>query len=221
LNGSRNPRTPTVPGGRWMAVVSLACALAFVALALAQGPTANEDTALLRQIVAWRSPWLTWVMQGASWLGSGGAEFPFAFAVAGYFAWHRDRRQAIGYLGWSLGGWAMYGLLKELFHRARPKVVTHLSGGGWYSFPSGHAMLGPIIYVFAAYLLLAKTDRPSTRWLIFLAAWALVLLIAISRVYLGVHYPSDVIGGLLAGSAWLGLSLVMMRRQAPTIGSPS
>jgi undecaprenyl-diphosphatase len=192
--------------------LTLASAAAFVLLALLMGRISAWDDAGVRALATWRTPVLNNLMRSVSWLGSGSAEFPFAFAVTGTLAWRGRKRLAAEYFGWALGGWAVYALLKTLFHRARPHVVERLSGGGWYSFPSGHAMLGPIVFVFAA-ILLAREFRAarSLHWWVPIA-WFLSLMIAFSRVYLGVHYPSDVVGGLLAGSAWVGLALVMMSR---------
>lgn len=209
---------PGTPGGaraewRLLAELSLGCVIAFVLLVILQSLTSSLDSAALLAVTRWRTPALVRVMQAVSWLGSGAAEFPFAFGFVGFLTWRGRKRDAAEYFGWCLGGWMVYALLKTAIHRPRPHLVPYLSGSGWFSFPSGHAMLGPIIYVFAALLILPSIERRSHRILLLASAWGLSLLIAFSRVYLGVHYPTDVIAGLLAGTAWLGLSITMVRRR--------
>ena len=196
---------------RLLAELGLACVIGFVLLVIVQSLATALDAAGLEAAAALRTPGVTRTMQAISWLGSGDAQFPFAFGLAGFFLWRRRKRQAAQYLGWGFAGWAVWALLKILIHRARPRLVEHLSGAGWWSFPSGHAMLAPIVYVFAV-VLLEPEIRNKTAWRILLAvSWVLSVLIAFSRVYLGVHYPTDVIAGLLAGSAWLALSTAMTR----------
>jgi len=181
-------------------------------VAFTQGLTSDVDLEMLGTVAEWRSSCLTLLMQAVSWLGSGAAEAPFAIGVAGLLVWRGRKAQAAGYSGWTLVGWAAYGLLKVSFHRTRPSLVEHLSDGGWYSFPSGHAMMAPIVYVLAVLVLWPTPTRSGVRAPVLTLAWALALLIAVSRVYLGVHYPSDVAAGLLAGTSWLGLSMVTMSR---------
>ncbi|MEO8201088.1 MAG: phosphatase PAP2 family protein [Gemmatimonadota bacterium] len=210
MNNS-DPETKLRAAWRRPIELSLLCVIGLVGLIILQSLTSVLDSAVLTSVVQWRGPFLTRLMQAITWLGSGQAEFPFVFAFVGFLVWRNRRRDALEYFGWCLGGWVCYALLKTIIHRARPHLVERLSGGGWYSFPSGHAMLGPIIYVFAVMLILPSIERRSTRILLLGLSWLLVVLIAFSRVYLGVHYPTDVIGGLLAGFAWLGISLTAMR----------
>ncbi len=152
---------------------------------------------------------MTGLMQRITWLGTAWFELPFVLLVVGIL-WRRNRvGEGIRYLFWGLGGWATYAVLKIIFHRSRPSGIPRLSGAGWHSFPSGHAMLAPILFVFAAALLTAEPQFRRYRVPALGLAWLVSFLMAFSRVYLGVHYPSDVIAGLLAGSAWLALSLAL------------
>jgi undecaprenyl-diphosphatase len=167
------------------------------------------ETRWVRSVVGWRSPTLTSVMQGVSWLGTGWFEFPFVLLAVGVL-WLKDRvGDGIRYFLWGLGGWSVYAALKLIIHRPRPSGVEWLSGHGWHSFPSGHAMLAPILFVFAAVLLTTEPRFHRFRIPALGLAWTVCFLMAISRVYLGVHYPSDVVAGLLAGSAWMALSLAV------------
>jgi membrane-associated phospholipid phosphatase len=112
---------------------------------------------------------------------------------------------------WRLGIWLiaflcgqlLNSLLKLLFIRDRPFFEQPLLIAQDYSFPSGHAMMSTIIYGMIAYYLVLRTQNGLLRILIVFASVLLVVLIGISRMYLGVHYFSDVIAGFAAGGIWL------------------
>jgi undecaprenyl-diphosphatase len=101
--------------------------------------------------------------------------------------------------------------LKQLVHRVRPEYASDYLHGHTFSFPSGHAMQSTIAFIMLVFVASAvspwwrKHQRP-----LFAVAVLLVLLISFSRVYLGVHYPSDVIGGVVAGTAWLSAAIVLL-----------
>lgn len=101
-----------------------------------------------------------------------------------------------------LGAGALNEVLKEAFARERPTIVPHLMGASDESFPSGHTMVSAVLYPTMAEML-GRLVRPR-RLRLYLMGVAITaaLLVAFSRVYLGVHYPSDVLGGLSAGFAW-------------------
>ncbi|MEP7325739.1 MAG: phosphatase PAP2 family protein [Gemmatimonadota bacterium] len=158
---------------------------------------------------------MTGLMQRVTWLGTAWFELPFVLLVVAIL-WRRYRMgDGIRYFLWGLGGWAAYAVLKMVFHRSRPSGIPRLSGAGWHSFPSGHAMLAPILFVFAASLLTAEPGLRRFRVPALVLAWLVSFLLAFSRVYLGVHYPSDVVAGLVAGSAWLALSLAFTGSDRP------
>jgi undecaprenyl-diphosphatase len=119
--------------------------------------------------------------------------------------WRRHRVLALTWIGALVGGGVIDQLLKLAVHRARPGQVAFLVRSDSYSFPSGHAMLATVGLGMAAYV--AQTTgrvRPVAGYTV---AALLVLLVGTSRVYLGVHYPSDVLGGFIAGGAWLAVCL--------------
>ena len=109
------------------------------------------------------------------------------------------------------GAWLLNTILKGLFHRARPDIV-HLVKAGGYSFPSGHAMVAAAFYGVIGYLLwLNLRNRSKPSWYVVLFTFALILAIGISRVYLGVHFASDVIAGYVVGGVWATACIVGLK----------
>lgn len=102
-----------------------------------------------------------------------------------------------------LTSWGIMSLLKEIFARQRPSG-EHLTYATGFSFPSGHAMISLTFYGFIAYLLFAQISRP-TGTIMGLMLCVLILLIGASRIYLNVHYASDVIGGFILGLVILSI----------------
>jgi len=99
-------------------------------------------------------------------------------------------------------------MLKHLFERARPEAFQIVAESG-FSFPSGHAMVSLCFYGIVAFLIVRKR---SLQWRIAGAVVATLLIVGIgvSRIYLGVHYPSDVVAGYAAGATWLGFSISLV-----------
>jgi undecaprenyl-diphosphatase len=107
------------------------------------------------------------------------------------------------------GGGLLSGALKDAFGRTRPDIVPHLSKVGGLSFPSGHSMAAAVIYLTLGALLARFTGRRRVRAYVIAVSLTLTLLIGVTRIYLGVHYPTDVLAGWAAGLGWaLGCWLV-------------
>jgi undecaprenyl-diphosphatase len=126
----------------------------------------------------------------------------FVVAAAGYL-WLARRPRALAFLLASVpSGWALSLLLKQGFARPRPDLVPHGSYVYTASFPSGHAMMSAVTYLTLG-ALLARV-MPHRRMKLFVIACALVLtgLAGVSRVYLGVHWPTDVVAGWAVGGSW-------------------
>jgi undecaprenyl-diphosphatase len=184
------------------------------------GWTAGFDVAALRTVETWRTPARTGVMQALSLLGKGEVEVPLALLLSLRLSLIRRRPEAAGYAAAALSGWALYGVAKWSFARPRPRIIPRLSDSGWFSFPSGHAMLAPLVFGLGALIWSAPWPRPA-RIALLLLAGAISLLVAVSRVYLGVHWPSDVVGGLLLGTAWAAMWVWWWERAGGAGGGPT
>ena len=102
----------------------------------------------------------------------------------------------------TLGGLLVSHLLKDLYDRPRPELVPHLVPVSTASFPSGHAMLSAVVYLTLGALLARLVDAWWVKLYVIVAALGLTGLVGLSRVYLGVHYPTDVLAGWAAGLSW-------------------
>jgi undecaprenyl-diphosphatase len=161
------------------------------------------DVAVLEWMGTMRRPWLTDVMLFFTFIGNGSIEVPLAL-LATYAMWRLGRPLcAKRYVFAALSAEVLYAILKPSFQRDRPRIIERLADAGWYSYPSGHAMLAPVIYGFGLILLAKSVRSGSARSMLLALALTIPPLIAISRVYLGVHYPSDVVGALFLGTAWV------------------
>jgi membrane-associated phospholipid phosphatase len=151
-------------------------------------------------------------------------------AMALALAFHLRSRQARHWLTALVltvpGGMILNVLLKYTFQRARPSFDDPLVTLATYSCPSGHASGATLFYGFLAAYLVCLLPRPGARVAIIAAAALMVALVALSRVYLGAHYLSDVLAGIAFGSAWLavcitGISTLRRRRGLASHESPT
>jgi len=149
------------------------------------------------------SPPLTSVAMILTNLGSAYSEIGLMFVVGAFLLFRFKHTWETVLLVISLiGAWLLNTILKELFHRARPDIV-HLVQAGGYSYPSGHAMVATAFYGVIGYILwLNLRNRSKSPWYIVGITLALIIGIGISRIYLGVHFASDVIAGYAAGGVW-------------------
>jgi undecaprenyl-diphosphatase len=133
-------------------------------------------------------------------------------AVSGYLLISRKYDALALLLSATLGGLFLSTVLKESFHRPRPTVVPHKSQVITSSFPSGHSLNSAVVYLTLGSLLAGLCRQRRLTLYFFGTAVVLTFLIGVSRVYMGVHYPSDVLAGWFVGMAWaLSCGLVARR----------
>ena len=128
---------------------------------------------------------------------------------------HGRRLQALIFAGSVIGAQVLVGALKAVLARARPDLTTHLDLVSSHSFPSGHSTMTPVVYLTLAAILAAGAERRSVRLLLSGAAVVLVLAVGVSRVYLGVHWPTDVLAGWTLGTAIAVAASLALHRAAP------
>jgi membrane-associated phospholipid phosphatase len=149
------------------------------------------------------SPGLTTLMRGASLYGGPVVLVPVSLLVAVAFLVKRWRRGALLVVVTLAGAGLLNWLLKFSFARVRPAAYFDYPLPGSPSFPSGHALYAASVFGGLAVLLTARIRNRLLQLAIWFAAISLILLVGISRVYLGVHYPSDVVAGYAIGAIWV------------------
>ncbi len=193
--------------------VAALCAWAFGGLTqdvVAHDELARVDPHFESFVVAHRATWATGLMKSITWLGSTVVLIPLVLIVGGYFVLHRRDWKPLGKLGAALlGAVLVYDIVKPLVARARPPARLDLgytfSG---FAFPSGHATESLAVWGMLALLTAGMMRRH--RYVPFVVATLIVLLVGASRIYLGAHWLSDVLGGYALGGLWLSLLVALM-----------
>jgi undecaprenyl-diphosphatase len=192
-------------------LVVLVCTYSFIRLAdeVREGGTQPLDERLLRSLRRADDPHVpigpAWVRETVLDVTALGGPAVLGLVVAAVFGFMLLQRQygiAFLTLAATVGGSLLSALLKEIVHRGRPGVVPHLREVNSPSFPSGHAMLSAVVYLTLGTLLCRVVPGRLTK--LYCLVWAMMLtgLVGASRVYLGVHYPTDVLAGWMAGLVW-------------------
>jgi membrane-associated phospholipid phosphatase len=185
-------------------------AFAWVATHVRAGRTQGWDEAALRMLAEHRIPVLEQILLEITFLGTATVVMGLAGVVALFLALTRHRASASLLLAATAGSILLNSVLKGLFNRPRPQLFTWGTHALTTSFPSGHAMSAAAVYGTIAYLAARLVRRRGPRVAIFAGASVVILAISFSRLYLGVHYPSDVIAGLIVGLAWAGFCMATL-----------
>jgi undecaprenyl-diphosphatase len=156
--------------------------------------------------------WLEEVARDITALGSTVVLGLAVVAVAGFLALDRRYSAMTFVLGASLSGWVLGFVLKAAFDRPRPELVPHLMRVYFSSFPSGHSLMSAVVYGTLGTLLSSLVTLRRLKFYFLAFAAVLAGLVGLSRVYLGVHYPTDVLAGWSAGLAWSTLCWLLSRR---------
>src|SRR5262249_40861953 len=161
------------------------------------------------------TPSVTILVETLTNLGNGWVIFPLAAVVVFSLARARRHRDAVWFAAVVVGAELFGQTLKAIFQRSRPDPFFGSPPPGSYSFPSGHALLSCAFYLALAQLTTAMAWPRALK----LAAWILAVLLTLgigfSRVYLGVHYPTDVLAGYAAAIAWTSILKLTANRHRP------
>lgn len=187
--------------------VTLVAGFAFIAKQVIDGDTLTKDSQVLLWINDYAHPILDSVIVGVTLTGNIGTVLIMSTCAIFFLKKYGEIRSIIQII-FTVGGAIMLNiLLKYLFQRDRPKLWQLVIQESTYSFPSGHAL---ITAAFATSLVFIWW-KVRYRWLIVVAAALYVLLVGFSRLYLGVHYPTDVIAGWCVGVAWAVIVAIVLK----------
>lgn len=156
-----------------------------------------------------------WLLQSAIDLSAlGGFTLLWLFGASGllFLVWIGRRAEAAWIAASLIGASLLDAGLKQWLHRPRPEVVPHLAQVSNASFPSGHAMISAAVYLTLGVMLAEGQARAGPRAWVVGFSGLIVLLIGCSRIYLGVHWPSDVLAGWGFGAAWALVVFAVNRR---------
>ena len=165
-------------------------------------PLVGVDAQVFHVMQTLRGPHADAVMVGITELGDAAVLLPVIVCALAWFVVRRLWLSAAYWLGTMAVAQLLAGAIKLALHRPRPLALY--TGVQQFSFPSDHAVMSTVVYGFAAWLLLRRA-RPTWQHVGVVAVGGLIMLIGVSRVYLGAHWMSDVLGGLAFGVAWLAL----------------
>jgi undecaprenyl-diphosphatase len=207
----------------WLIAGLTVCLLLWGFLALAsevmEGETTALDTKILVSLRKADDParpvgpaWLETAMLDLTAIGGPTVLGLVVLSVVGFLALQGRDRTALVVLITAASGEVANIAMKNVFLRPRPTVVPHLRDVASTSFPSGHAMESAIIYLTLGAMLMRLAERRATKLYCIGMAIFVTFLVGVSRVYLGVHYPTDVIGGWIFGFLWASLCWLVSPR---------
>ncbi|WP_366293957.1 phosphatase PAP2 family protein [Paenibacillus sp. AN1007] len=190
------------------------CLFAFIstALSISDNQIHRFDAVLIDRIQGMESPGMTQFMQFFTWIGSELQVVVITVIVMFVlYAFLRHRSELLFLASVLAGSTLLNTVIKLVFQRARPTINRIIEVSG-YSFPSGHSMAAFSLYGGLAFLIWKHIPSFAGRVCMIAASAAFILMIGISRIYLGVHYPSDIVGGYFLSGCWLFTCIWFYRR---------
>ena len=181
----------------------------YLAAAIGNESIKHFDLVVINFIQGMEMPWLTPIIKVFTWIGSGYVVAPItiiAFILLFFVYQYRD--QAFLLVTVVVGTVILNGLLKLYFKRERPEIYRILDETG-FSFPSGHTMMAFSLYTIIAYILWRNVKTTLNRVLLILFTIFMIVNISAGRIYLGVHYPSDIVGGFIASPLWVIIAIAV------------
>jgi undecaprenyl-diphosphatase len=161
--------------------------------------------------------WLLIFMKDVSSIGSVSILTLLTLLISGYLIIDKKLKLFRLILFAVLGGCFVELLIKSIFSRQRPEIVPHLIEVNSWSFPSGHSVMSAAVFLSLTAIIFQFNIKQSAKIYFLVFAIILVLLVGISRIYLGVHYPSDVAGGWALGLVWSSLTALLAHSHKDTL----
>lgn len=194
-----------------VSVISL-IAFSLMAFLITADKIVDFDRQVIHFVQAYEAPFLTRVMKFFTFIGSTLAVVVICLLIIFFlFIVLHHRSELLLFITVVAGSPILNFILKEIFQRARPDLHRLIEIGG-YSFPSGHAMNAFTVYGILTFLLWRHIFIRTGRILLIIFSVIMIAAIGVSRIYLGVHYPSDIIGGYSASGFWLASSIWFFQR---------
>jgi undecaprenyl-diphosphatase len=193
-----------------LSLVSIIC-FSLISLLISDQKILQFDQTVINMVQGSESIFLTKVMKFFTWIGS--APFVIALSIFLLFFLYKvlhHRFELILFIAAVSGSAILNGILKQLFQRTRPDLHRLIDIEG-YSFPSGHAMNAFTVYSIISFLLWRHISKRLGRTILIFVSMVMILAIGISRIYLGVHYPSDIIGGYFASGFWITTAIMVFQ----------
>ncbi|WP_017258171.1 phosphatase PAP2 family protein [Pedobacter arcticus] len=193
-------------------VLMMAAIICFYGLTeeLAEDDLKVFDNVIINNIVAFRSPVISQIMLSATFIGNLVGYLLIIPILTIFFVIRKNWRLSLEITIVLLLSSGLNIILKNTIERQRPPEAGHLVFAEFYSFPSGHAMSAITFYGFIVYLSFILIKKTWLKYGIILLCILITGLIGVSRVYLGVHYPSDILAGYIAGLGWLMFCILIL-----------
>jgi undecaprenyl-diphosphatase len=201
LESVRRENTELIAG--FLAATGALLLFTWLATQVFRNSTMTFDASVRDGVHAWATPALTSFFRVVTLFGSEVILVPLGGIIVWEFVAAGRRHAAILFVIAALGGEALDFTLKIFFRRERPEVFFGYTAPWTYSFPSGHAMLSVCFYGVLAALIAPRLKGYGRRAAVWTAAAVVAVLIGLSRIYLGVHHPSDIAAGYAAGVVWV------------------
>ena len=182
--------------------------------------TQSLDTRVLMTIRQWHTPFLDRLLVVITNIGNPSVLLAASLLLATFLLWRKQKAETVTLAIAAIGALGLNIVLKDLFARTRPELWQRTVEVNFYSFPSGHAMMSVVVFGIIGYLL--ATHMPRWRLAIASSIVLLVCAIGFSRLYFGVHWPTDIVAGYAAGTVWLVACILSLeiwkRRYRPVPG---
>ncbi|MCM3116853.1 phosphatase PAP2 family protein [Neobacillus sp. MER 74] len=193
-----------------LSVVSI-IGFSLISLLISDQKIIHFDRTIIDAVQGMETPFLTSVMKFFTFIGSA----PFVIVLSLFLLLFlykvlHHRLELILFVAAIVGSAILNGILKNFFQRVRPEFHRLIEIEG-YSFPSGHAMNAFTVYGIITFLLWRHITSSLGRWALIFVSMVMIIAIGISRIYLGVHYPSDIIGGYFASAFWITTAIIFFQ----------